>query len=104
MESIRDELKVSFLVISELSRGAGDSYEHVPHLGVFKGSGDIEYSADNAMVLFPGESTSTQQVTERKNCLWLVASREHSPGRIAEYHLDYPFWGFVEHGLESGPV
>ena len=104
MESIRDELKVSFLVISELSRGAGDSYEHVPHLGVFKGSGDIEYSADNAMVLFPGESPFGDQVAGRKNCLWLVASREHSPGRIAEYQLDYPFWGFVEHELTPGAV
>ncbi|TKB10662.1 DnaB-like helicase C-terminal domain-containing protein [Desulforhopalus sp. IMCC35007] len=104
MESIRDELKVSFLVISELSRGAGDSYEHVPHLGVFKGSGDIEYSADNAMVLFPGESSFGDEVAGRKNCLWLVASREHSPGRIAEYQLDYPFWGFVEHALTPGAV
>ncbi|MFT5698397.1 MAG: replicative DNA helicase [Desulforhopalus sp.] len=101
MESIRDELKVSFLVISELSRGAGDSYEHTPHLGVFKGSSDIEYSADNAMVLFPGADSTEQQSNERKNCLWLVASREHSPGRVAEYHLDYPFWGFVEHPISN---
>ena len=100
MESIRDELKVSFLIISELSRGAGDSYEHTPHLGVFKGSGDIEYSADNAMVLFPS-SSSNQKNHDRKNCLWLVASREHSPGRIAEYHLDYPFWGFDEHPVDG---
>jgi replicative DNA helicase len=97
MESIRDELKVSFLVISELSRGAGNTYDHTPHMGVFKGSGDIEYSADNAMVLFPTSSSSTQNSHDRKNCLWLVASREHSPGRIAEYHLDYPFWGFDEY-------
>jgi replicative DNA helicase len=97
MESIRDELKVSFLVISELSRGAGDSYEHTPHLGVFKGSGDIEYSADNAMVLYPGKLQSESNVQERKNPLWLVASREHSPGRVAEYQLDFPYWGFVEY-------
>jgi hypothetical protein len=25
-----------------------------------------------------------------------VASREHSPGRVAVYHLDYPYWGFTE--------
>ncbi|WP_458778435.1 DnaB-like helicase C-terminal domain-containing protein [Desulforhopalus sp. 52FAK] len=97
MESIRDELNVSFLVISELSRGAGDSYDNTPHLGVFKGSGDIEYSADNAMVLFPAtKASSTGEPHERNNCLWLVASREHSPGRVANYNLDYPFWGFVE--------
>lgn len=100
MESMRDELKVSFLVISELSRGAGDSYEHTPHLGAFKGSGDIEYSADNAMILFPTSSGSLAANNhERKNSLWLVASREHTPGRIAEYYLDYPFWGFEEHPL-----
>lgn len=98
MESIRDELQVSFLVISELTRGTAGSYQEEPHLGVFKGSGDIEYSADNAMVLYPtapdaGGLTGTM---DRKSVLWLVASREHSPGRIAEYRLDYPFWGFSE--------
>lgn len=98
MESIRDELQVSFLVISELSRGDGRSYKETPHLGVFKGSGDIEYSADNAMVLFPDweqmEHSSTQH---RRNRLWLVASREQSPGCVADYVVDYPYWGFVEH-------
>lgn len=97
MESIRDELKVSFLVISELSRGTGGSYDNTPHLGVFKGSGDIEYSADNAMVLFPAmKVSSTAKSHARNNCLWLVASREHSPGRVANYNLDYPYWGFEE--------
>ncbi len=98
MESIRDELRVSFIVISELSRGTDGSYDHTPHLGVFKGSGDIEYSADNAMVLYPEEGAASGcQDDERTNCLWLVASREHSPGRVAEYRLDFPFWGFTEH-------
>jgi replicative DNA helicase len=96
MESIRDEMQVSFLVISELSREATGSYRDLPHLGVFKGSGDIEYSADNAMVLYPLPGTTAG------NSLWLVASREYSPGRIAEYRLDYPFWGFVEHQPEEG--
>ena len=32
----------------------------------------------------------------RANELWLVASREQSPGRIASYRLDYPHWGFIE--------
>ena len=90
MESIRDELQVSFLVISELSRGLAGSYLEEPHLGVFKGSGDIEYSADNAMVLYP---TSNEKSVNR---LFLVASREHSPGQIADYHQDYPYWGFSE--------
>jgi replicative DNA helicase len=97
LESIRDDLHVSFLVISELSRGTGGNYGETPHLGVFKGSGDIEYSADNAMVLFPDWDPLTSVVEQkRKNKLWLVASREHSPGFVADYELDYPFWGFVE--------
>ncbi len=101
MESIRDELNVSFLVISELSRGDGKSYKETPHLGVFKGSGDIEYSADNAMVLYPDwDPLSSVDSQKRKNKLWLVASREHSPGLVAEYEVDYPYWGFVENPLD----
>jgi replicative DNA helicase len=95
MESIRDELQVSFLVISELTRGGDGSYKETPHLGVFKGSGDIEYSADNAMVLFPDWEQMGGNM-ERSNLLWLVASREHSPGLISRYALDYPYWGFTE--------
>ncbi|MEN8199122.1 MAG: DnaB-like helicase C-terminal domain-containing protein [Thermodesulfobacteriota bacterium] len=102
MESIRDELNVSFLVISELSRGDGKSYRETPHLGVFKGSGDIEYSADNAMVLYPDwDPLSPVEEQERKNKLWLVASREHSPGLVAEYGVDYPYWGFVEKAVAN---
>ena len=98
MESIRDELRVSFLVVSELSRGDGGSYKETPHLGVFKGSGDIEYSADNAMVLYPDwEQIQDASDENRKNRLWLVASREQSPGLVADYVVDYPFWGFTEH-------
>lgn len=97
LESIRDELNVSFLVISELSRGTDDRYELQPHLGSFKGSGDIEYSADNALVLIPAwDPFDTGPLERRINSLWLVASREHSPGRVADYRLDYPYWGFEE--------
>ncbi len=96
-EAIRDELGVSFLVISELTRAEDGSYDSKPQLGAFKGSGDIEYSADNAMVLLPQwDAFDEQPVAERRNDLWLVASWEQSPGRIASYRLDYPFWGFVE--------
>jgi len=97
LESIRDELQVSFLVISELSRGTEKAYSEEPHLGVFKGSGDIEYSADNAMVLFPTAfERQNGDKHKRSATLWVVASREHSPGPVASYELDYPFWGFVE--------
>ena len=104
MESMRDDLHVSFLVISELSRGVAGSYREEPHLGVFKGSGDIEYSADNAMVLYPDipEDGRPSDMPGMKSTLWLVASREHSPGRVAGYRQDYPYWGFTEHPVVKG--
>ena len=94
-ESIRDEHQVSFLIISELTRGEQGAYEETPHMGIFKGSGDIEYSADNALVLYPQTETMTTESVRNVN-LWLVASREHSPGLVSAYVLDYPYWGFKE--------
>jgi replicative DNA helicase len=97
LEAIRDELQVSFLILSELSRGTKDGYTDTPHMGVFKGSGDIEYSADNALVFSPNwDPLQTSEDQQRQNNLWLVASREHTPGLVARYGLDYPYWGFVE--------
>jgi replicative DNA helicase len=98
MESIRDEQNVSFLVISELSRGEGGHYDQKPDLGSFKESGDIEYSADNALILVPSADPLKEAASPegRKSTLWLVASRESNPGRVAEYLLDYPYWGFKE--------
>ena len=97
LEAIRDELRVSFLVISELTRGEDGQYDKQPQLGAFKGSGDIEYSADNAMVLLPQwDPFANDSPKERRNDLWLVASREHAPGLIGSYQLDYPYWGFIE--------
>jgi replicative DNA helicase len=97
LEAIRDEQNVSFFVISELSRDEGGRYSDKPDLGSFKESGDIEYSADNAMILSPNWDPLDPFSNERrKGTLWLVASRENSPGKIAEYLLDYPFWGFKE--------
>jgi KaiC/GvpD/RAD55 family RecA-like ATPase len=96
-ESIRDEHHVSFLIISELTRGDKGAYDETPHMGIFKGSGDIEYSADNALVLYP--ETDAQKITsvkDRSANLWLVASREHSPGLVASYQLEYPYWSFRE--------
>ncbi len=99
LEAVRDELAVSFLVISELERGEEGHYDRQPHLGSFKGSGDIGYSADNAMVFLPQwDPFDNHPPQTRANELWLVASREHSPGRIASYRLDYPYWGFTEEG------
>jgi KaiC/GvpD/RAD55 family RecA-like ATPase len=102
LESIRDELRVAFLVLSELSRQEGGRYDGAPHMGLFKGSGDIEYTADNALIFLPdgrlGEAGSQGM---RANNLWLVASREYSPGLIARYRLDFPFWGFIEEAAEA---
>lgn len=96
-EAIRDELNVSFLIISELTRNDDGTYDKTPQLGAFKGSGDIEYSADNAMVLIPQwDLMGDDPVNQRHNDLWLVASREHSPGKIGSYRVDYPYWGFAE--------
>jgi len=97
MEAIRDEHNATFLVVSELSRGEGGHYSKNPDLGSFKESGDIEYSADNAMILLPDwNPIDPISAEEKKNTLWLVASRENSPGKIAEYVLEYPFWRFRE--------
>ncbi|XOF33366.1 MAG: DnaB-like helicase C-terminal domain-containing protein [Candidatus Electrothrix sp. YB6] len=97
LEAMRDELNVSFLVISELTRGNDGQYDKQPKLAAFKGSGDIEYSADNAMVLLPQwDPFSDDPPEQRQNALWLVASREHTPGQIGSYKVDYPFWGFTE--------
>nr|WP_320009933.1 DnaB-like helicase C-terminal domain-containing protein [uncultured Desulfobulbus sp.] len=97
LEAIRDELAVSFLVISELARNSEGQFDQQPHLGSFKGSGDIGYSADNAMVLMPlWNPFDTTSAQDRVDELWLVASREQSPGRIAGYQVDYPYWGFIE--------
>jgi replicative DNA helicase len=96
LESIRDEQNVAFLVISELSREEGH-YSEKPDLASFKESGDIEYSADNAMILMPDwDPLDTISPEEKKSTLWTVASRESSPGKVAGYLLDFPFWGFRE--------
>lgn len=97
LEAIRDELGAGFLVISELERGQDGQFEQRPQLGSFKGSGDIGYSADNALVLNTLWDPFAEEAPEsRVNELWLVASREHPPGKVARYRLDYPFWGFIE--------
>ncbi len=96
-EAIRDENQVCFLVISELSRGKGGGYGETPDLSSFKESGDIEYSADNAFILMPNwDPLSPTVASQRTSNLWIVASREANPGKVAEYELDYPFWRFKE--------
>ena len=97
MESIRDELQVSFLVISELSRDAAGTYLEEPHLGVFKGSGDIEYSADNAMVLYPAsrERGGAELTDKEIGSIWWQA------GNIVRGGLQTITWIFPTGGLPS---
>jgi replicative DNA helicase len=97
LEAIRDGQNVSFLVISELARGKEGGYDERPDLGSFKESGDIEYSADNAMILMPGwDPLGPISSEQRVSTLWMIASRENSPGKIADYRLEYPYWRFAE--------
>ncbi|MBW2031367.1 MAG: AAA family ATPase [Deltaproteobacteria bacterium] len=97
LEAIRDEQGAAFFVVSELSRDSRGKYSQTPDLASFKESGDIEYSADNAMILIPNwDPVDPISKGERKSSLWLVASRENNPGKIAEYALEYPYWGFRE--------
>jgi len=97
MEAIRDEEDVVFLVISELTRHAEEGYTDKPTMADFKESGDIEYSADNAMILLPGSDPLTAAPQDlRSTELWMVASRENVPGKVADYQLEYPYWRFRE--------
>jgi KaiC/GvpD/RAD55 family RecA-like ATPase len=101
LEAIRDELQVSFLIVSELTRHESGRYDGIPHMGLFKDSSDIEYTADNAIIFLPEwEPINIKEGIERINSLWLVASRENSPGLIARYRLDFPYWGFTELGKQ----
>ncbi len=97
LESIRDEQNACFLVISEMTRGKGGGYGEKPDLSSFKESGDIEYSADNAMVLMPDwDPLASHTDGQRQSVLWVVASRESNPGQVSRYALNYPYWEFIE--------
>jgi len=102
---------VTFLVISELGRALQGGYDEKPDLASFKETGDIEYTADNALVMTTQVSVYDQEgaaveadsaearsssAAQRTVNLWLVASREMSPGKIATYAVDYPYWCFRE--------
>jgi replicative DNA helicase len=98
-EQIRDDMEVTFLVVSELSRGMAGGYDEQPDLASFKESGDIEYTADNALVMTTRGSVYDREDggdAGRRVHLWLVASREMSPGRVAEYEVQFPYWAFKE--------
>lgn len=107
-EQIRDEMDVTFLVVSELSRALEGGYDAKPDLASFKESGDIEYTADNALIMTTegsvydsddeGAAVASGGARDRGRVvhLWLVASREMSPGKIADYQVEFPYWSFRE--------
>ena len=79
------------------SRGIGGQYTKKPDLGSFKESGDIEYSADNAMILIPNwDPIDPISTAARESTLWMAASRENNPGKIGVFRLEYPYWSFIE--------
>jgi KaiC/GvpD/RAD55 family RecA-like ATPase len=97
MEAIRDETNTAFLVISELTRHIEKGYTDKPTMADFKESGDIEYSADNAMILLPDHDLFIKNPEDPHGvALWIVASRENVPGKVADYLLEYPYWRFQE--------
>ncbi len=99
LESIRDEEDVTIMAISELGRGASGGYDEKPDMSAFKATGDIEYAADNAYIMTSQiDPYAAQAPEDRVVTLWMVASREIIPGKIADYRMLYPYWAFEEMG------
>ncbi|MBW2145944.1 MAG: AAA family ATPase [Deltaproteobacteria bacterium] len=97
LESIRDEEDVTIIAISELGRSASGGYEEKPDMSSFKATGDIEYAADNAYIMTSQIDPYAAQAPEsRIVTLWMVASREIIPGKLADYRMLYPYWAFEE--------
>ncbi len=95
-ESVRDELHVTFLIISELSRGAYQT----PTLESFKESGDVEYTADLALHLTATPALHNDTLLE----LRAVAHRDGEAGLIASYRPDYAHCRFLEVPNNDGLV
>lgn len=77
-EWIRNQYNVSFLIISELTRG---NYKK-PVLEAFKESGDIEYTADLALILVNHEEVIH---------LHTVANRNGEVGEPIKYQTDFKY-------------
>jgi len=87
-ERARDEFNVTFLIISELSRGTYDSAS----IDSFKESGDIEYTADLAMQIRKDKDERGEEVLE----LHAVANRDGETGVIGTYRPMYSICDFEE--------
>ena len=82
-EWIRNEYDISFLVVSEVSRGKYNN----PTLEAFKESGDIEYSADLALLLINEDGVIN---------LHTVANRNGEVGDPIVYASDFKHWKLNE--------
>jgi len=87
-ETIKDKLDVSFLIVSELSRGM---YEDI-RMDAYKESGDVEYSGDVLLLLQKVTSETGEEVLEL-NCL---ANRDGEAGIVADYRPLFEFCDFEE--------
>lgn len=78
LEAIKNEYPCVILVISELSRGEGGKNYEYPSLSSFKESGDIEYTAEQALMFTPVNGTGLFK-------LHVVKNRYGSEGEISGY-------------------
>jgi len=95
-EWVREQLHATFLIVSELARGA----YLTPTLESFKESGDVEYTADLALHL----TTSTAEYNNTLLELRAVAHRDGEAGLIATYRPDYAHCRFLEVPNNDGLV
>jgi len=91
-EGAKNNFGVTFLIISELSRGA---YEYA-NIAAFKESGDIEYTADLAILMKKSKNEKCEFAVE----LHVVANRDGDNGLIATYEPQYAVSDFEESTLD----
>lgn len=90
LEQLKQDSSITVLLVSELSRGEGGINYKKPSLGSFKESGDIEYSADQAL-----QYTETQ--APGQIALHCVKNRLGMSGYIANYSYEqFKHWRWVE--------
>ncbi len=117
IEALRNDPEICpvILVICELKRTPNGRYE--PTISAFKESGDIEYTGDLLLSMTvdagndddlaprPGDPTAHAWTDTRDSqpaTLRIIADRDGSFGRVAEYQTIFPFHGMRE--SEPAPV
>ena len=90
LEQLKQDSSITVLLVSELSRGEGGINYKKPSLSTFKESGDIEYSADQAL-----QYTETQ--APGQIALHCVKNRLGMSGYIANYSYEqFRHWRWIE--------